>query len=68
MKRIGWLVVWLGSLGIAPVIWADAIVSFEDQGVAPGTFANNAGPGGFWLASGQAFNNNFDVDPIFGPF
>lgn len=39
---------------------ADEVITFEDVGLAPNSYANNAGAGGFFNIDGNQFNNSYD--------
>ncbi len=58
-----WIAVSL-LLGVPAAVHADYVATFEDVGLAPGSFTNNGGPSGFFVSGGNAFNNSFS--PAFG--
>lgn len=43
---------------------ADPITTFDDLGLGTSSYNNNAGPGGFFVSGGHAFNSNYS--PAFG--
>ena len=43
---------------------AGSVSTFEDLGLPANSYNNNAGPGGFFVSGGNAFNNTFS--PAFG--
>ena len=40
----------------------DIVSTFEDLGVPPNSFSNNAGPSGSFVSAGNSFNNTFSPD------
>jgi hypothetical protein len=64
MKRhLAWFLILLGQLSFAALARA-GVVTFEDFGLPPDSYDNNAGPGGFFNIDGNSFNNSYD--PAFG--
>lgn len=58
---------WIGLaivLSLPMAAQADPVATFDDLGLAAGSYNNNAGPGGFFISGGHAFNNNYS--PAFG--
>lgn len=51
----------LGALG-------DMIADFENLNPGSDSFAINAGAGGSFLSGGASFNNDYGVDPTYGPY
>jgi hypothetical protein len=45
----------------------DLIATFEDLGLPPNSHVNDAGPSGYFESNGMRFNNDYAVDPLFGP-
>ena len=52
------------ALGMASTALADQVITFEDLGLPPHSFNNNAGSGGQFVVNGTQFNNSFD--PTYG--
>ena len=57
-----WIVLTLAAtLGIASSACAGSIVTFEDFGLPPQSYDNNAGPSGQFVVDGNQFNNSYDA-------
>jgi hypothetical protein len=50
------------AFGLPSAASADYNSTFEDQGLLPNSFNNNAGPSGLFVSGGNAFNNSYSPD------
>lgn len=62
MKRhLSWILALVGPFTLTTLTWAgDVDVTFEDFGLPPHSYDNNAGASGFFHIDGNSFNNSYD--------
>lgn len=59
MRR--WIFLLVLTQGLTSAANADYVSTFEDLGVALGSYKNDAGPSGQFVSGGNSFNNSYDA-------